>query len=64
MCPHPTVLPHLERRALLEGGVGLWEKIREAAQKGGAQMRAPPSGAEGEPSTLQISIKLEVFETS
>ena len=51
MCPHPTVLTHLERRALLEGGVGLWEKIRgrEAAQKGGAQMRAPPSGAEGEP---------------
>lgn len=66
MCPHSTVLTHLERQALLEGGVGLWDKIRgrEAVQKGGAQMRAPPSGAEGEPPTLQIRIKLEVFETS
>lgn len=66
MCPHPTLLTHLDRQALLEGGVGLWGKIREreAVQKGGAQMRALPSGAEGEPPTLQIRIKLEVFETS
>lgn len=66
MCPHPILLTHLERQALLEGGVGLWGKIREreAVQKGGAQMKALPSGAEGEPQTLQIRIKLEVFETS
>ena len=66
MCPHPILLTHLERQALLEGEVGLWGKIREreAVQKGGAQMKALPSGAEGEPQTLQIRIKLEVFETS